>query len=142
MHDTTGHSTRSPNPMNKIFTIVGLTALPFLSGSCATTEANADSSTLTQGNVQMYLESGVTTKGDVIETFGSPNITTRDGEGHEMWVYERNSKEASSHHAFATVLLAGTSTSGFETSSKNVTLIIKFDDTDVVHDYDSRFSSF
>lgn len=99
-------------------------------------------SELTQGNVQMYLESGVTTKSQVLETFGAPNITTRDSSGSEMWVYERNAREARSSQAFATVLLAGAGTSGFESSSRNMTLIIKFDSSDVVSDFNSRYSSF
>ena len=36
-------------------------------------------SQLTQGNVQMNLVVGKTTKAEVLENFGSPNITTRDG---------------------------------------------------------------
>lgn len=99
-------------------------------------------SQLTQGNVQMYLESGVTTKSQVLETFGAPNITTRDSSGAEMWVYERNAREARSSQAFATVLLAGVGTSGFESSSRNMTLIIKFNSEDVVSDFNSRYSSF
>jgi outer membrane protein assembly factor BamE (lipoprotein component of BamABCDE complex) len=102
----------------------------------------ASSSQLTQGNVQMYLQSGTTTKSEVLETFGAPNITTRDSSGLEMWVYERNAREARSNQAFATILLAGVGTSGFETSSKNMTLIIKFSADDIVRDFDSRYSSF
>ncbi|PCJ53186.1 MAG: hypothetical protein COA70_09655 [Planctomycetota bacterium] len=101
-----------------------------------------DDSGLTQGNVQMYLESGVTTKSEVIDTFGSPNITTRDGVGNERWVYERNSQQVKRDSAFYSVILVGGSSSGFESSSRNITLIITFDDADVVYDFDSRYSSF
>ena len=44
------------------------------------TERNA---ALTQGNIQMHLVVGQTTKAEVLETFGAPNITTRDGSGRE-----------------------------------------------------------
>ena len=46
------------------------------------TERNA---ALTQGNIQMHLVVGQTTKAEVLETFGAPNITTRDGSGREVW---------------------------------------------------------
>jgi len=101
-----------------------------------------DDSGLTQGNVQMYLESGTTTKSQVIDNFGSPNITTRDGEGNERWIYERNSQQVRRDSAFYTVILASGRSSGFESSSRNLTLIITFDEADVVTDFDSRYSSF
>jgi len=71
-------------------------ALPLLAISYSTATPSMDDSELTQGNVQMYPESGVSTKSDVLDTFGSPNIT----------------------------------------------LIITFDDTDDVNNFDSRDSSF
>ncbi len=39
--------------------------------------------TLTQGAVQMTVKVGQTTKTDVIENLGPPNITSLDGDGHE-----------------------------------------------------------
>jgi outer membrane protein assembly factor BamE (lipoprotein component of BamABCDE complex) len=99
-------------------------------------------SELTQGNVQMHLVKGATTKAQVLETFGAPNLTTRDAAGLEVWTYERSAREAKSNQAFWTVILAGSSSSGFEESSKNMILIIKFDSKDIVNDFSSRASSF
>lgn len=103
-------------------------------------------SELTQGNVQMNLQVGKTTKADVLEKFGSPNITTRDGAGREVWTYQRQAQvaQSSSQGGYWTVLLAGGSSnaSGFESSSRMTTLIIKFDKNDVVHDFRSRTSNF
>ena len=103
-------------------------------------------SELTQGNVQLNLEVGKTTKVDVIESFGSPNITTRDGSGKEVWTYQRQAQvsQSSSQSGYWTVVLAGgqTSASGFESSSRMITLIIKFDSNDVVSDFRSRTSNF
>jgi outer membrane protein assembly factor BamE (lipoprotein component of BamABCDE complex) len=68
-------------------------ALSFaLLSSCATNApapVDARNGILTQGNVQMNLKVGVTTKADVLNTFGSPNITTRDATGEEVWSYQR-----------------------------------------------------
>ena len=103
-------------------------------------------SELTQGMVQMSLEVGKTTKSDVIETFGAPNITTRDSSGNEVWTYQRQAQisQSSSSSGFIFVIIAGKSSeaSGFETSSKMMTLIIKFDGNDTVTDFKSRESNF
>ena len=112
-------------------------------------------SALTQGNVQMNLQVGLTTKADVIETFGAPNVTTRDGEGKEVWSYQRAARvsQSSSRSGLWNILLfpgargaggaLGTSSStGFETASRMITLIIKFDAGDVVADFNSRSATF
>ncbi len=107
------------------------------------TEQNSQ---LTQGNVQMNLAVGKTSKAQVLENFGSPNITTRDGAGREVWTYQRAAQvsQSSSQSGLWTVILAGgtSESSGFESSSRMITLIIKFDQNDIVSDFRSRTSSF
>lgn len=103
-------------------------------------------SELTQGMVQMNLTVGETTKADVVETFGAPNITTRDSSGNEVWTYQRQAQasQSSSQSGYWTIILAGkvSKASGFETSSRMMTLIIKFDKDDIVTDFNSRESNF
>ena len=103
-------------------------------------------SALTQGNIQMNLIVGQTTKAAVLETFGAPNVTTRDGSGKEVWTYQRAAQvaQSSNRSGYWTVILAGqsSSASGFETGSRMITLIIKFDGNDVVTDFRSRTSDF
>jgi len=103
-------------------------------------------SQLTQGNVQLSIQVGTTTKAEVLESFGSPNITTRDGQGREVWTYQRSAQvaQSSSQSEYWTVILAGgqSGNSGFESSSRMITLIIKFDSNDVVTDLSSRTSTF
>ena len=103
-------------------------------------------SPLTQGNVQMNLQVGRTTKAEVLETFGAPNVTTRDGSGQEVWTYQRagQASQSSSRSGHWTVILAGQSghSSGLESSSRMMTLIIKFDADDLVSDFSSRSSNF
>ena len=119
----------------------------FLTGCVTAPEPlTKKNSELTQGMVQMNLEVGKTTKSDVIETFGAPNITTRDSSGNEVWTYQRQAQvsQSSSSSGFIFVIIAGKSSeaSGFETSSKMMTLIIKFDGNDIVTDFKSRASNF
>ena len=103
-------------------------------------------SALTQGNVQMNLVVGRTTKAQVLEAFGAPNITTRDGSGQEVWTYQRAAQvsQSSNRSGYWTIILAGqnSSASGFESGSRMFTLIIKFDSGDVVTDFRSRTSDF
>ena len=103
-------------------------------------------SELTQGMVQMNLEVGKTNKAEVLNTFGGPNITTRDSSGNEVWTYQRAAQisQSSSQSGYWTIIIAGKSGSaaGFETSSRMITLIIKFDQNDIVTDFKSRESNF
>lgn len=103
-------------------------------------------SQITQGNVQMNVVVGRTTKTEVLQTFGAPNVTTRDGKGNEVWSYQRSAQisQTSGRNGYWTVILGGQSGSatGFETTSRMITLIIKFDHKDVVTDFNSRESNF
>lgn len=103
-------------------------------------------SNLTQGQVQLHLEVGKTTKAEVVEIFGAPNIVTRDGSGQEVWTYQRSAQasQSSSRSGYWTVILGGQSgeNTGFESSSRMLTLIIKFNNQDIVSDFSSRTSNF
>lgn len=103
-------------------------------------------SELTHGNVQLNVKVGQTTQTEVIEAFGAPNITTIDGQGNEVWTYQRHAtvSQSSSSSNYWTIILAGGGggSSGFEQTSRTITLIIKFDDNDIVSDFNSRSSNF
>lgn len=124
-------------PLMLSMLLVGCTTPP------PVTERNSQ---LTQGNIQMNLIVGKTTKAEVLEKFGAPNITTRDGAGREVWTYQRAAQvaQSSGDSGYWTVILAGHSSdaSGFESSSRMTTLIIKFNNDDVVTDFRSRTSNF
>lgn len=121
--------------------------------------ASADTpNMLTHGMVQMTVHVGQTTQGEILETFGAPNITSMDGSGQEMWVYDRQatvSTDKSSGFSIGMLLGAGGGNVGggaglgfgkkkstSEQSSRTMTLIIKFDKNKVVSDFRSRSSSF
>lgn len=130
----------------KLLSILSISSL-LLAGCVTSPEPLSQrNSALTQGNVQMNIQVGVTTKAQVLETFGAPNVTTRDGSRREVWTYQRQAQvsQSSSEEGGWTILLAGKSksASGFESSSRMITLIIKFDANDVVADFNSRASNF
>ncbi|WP_246349106.1 hypothetical protein [Sphingomonas aerophila] len=113
---------------------------------------------LTNGMVNLTVKVGETSQAQLLETFGAPNITTIDGNGQEVWVYDRQATvDSSSSSGFSIGMLlgaggdgiAGGSGLGFgkrksrtESSSRTMTLIIKFDARKVVSDFKSRSSSF
>ena len=103
-------------------------------------------SQLTHGNVQMSLHVGETTQIDVLENFGAPNITSIDGSGQEVWTYQRHAtvSQSSSRSNYWTIIFAGGGgkSSGFEQTSRTITLIIKFNEQKVVSDFKSRASNF
>lgn len=121
--------------------------------------ASADETNrLTQGMVQMTVRVGSTSQAEILETFGAPNITTMDGTGQEMWVYDRQATVTSdSSSGFSIGMLLGGGGGGVgaggglgfgkkksktETSSRTMTLIIKFNEKKIVSDFRSRSSSF
>ena len=123
-------------------------AVLFVSGCASTPPApvTTRNSELTHGNVQLTIKTGLTTQTEIIEAFGAPNITSIDGSGAEVWTYQRSAQvsQSSSQESYWTVILAGqsSSASGFETTSRMITLIIKFDKSKVVSDFRSRSSNF
>ena len=112
---------------------------------CATSSNQTETeknSPLTHGNVQLSLKTGTTTQTEVLEKFGAPNITTIDGQGREVWTYQKHATVSKASGGYATILILGGSSSGFEQSSRTMTLIIKFGPDKVVSDFSSMYSSF
>ena len=113
---------------------------------------------LTQGMVQMTLRVGQTTQYEVLQTFGGPNISTLDGQGNEVWVYDRHATVSyDKNSGFSIGILAGgagsnagggaglgfgSSKSKSQQTSRTMTLIIKFGPDKRVIDFQSRSSSF
>jgi hypothetical protein len=143
--------------MNRVFLVLGLSAL-FCAVPANAGDARDSSNMLTQGMVSMTLKVGETSQYDVLQTFGGPNVSTLDGQGREVWVYDRHatvSYEKSSGFSIGMLIGAGgggvggggglgfgTSKSKNEQSSRTMMLIIKFGPDKKVVDFQSRSSSF
>mgnify|MGYP001038921114 FL=1 len=52
--------------------------------SCSSTSSGDRNSPYTHGNVQINLKKGITTKTEVLEKFGAPNVATTDSSGLEV----------------------------------------------------------
>ncbi len=84
---------------------------------------------MTLGVVQKEIRKGLS-QAEVVEALGSPNIVTRDAEGHETWVYDKAATEAQyvQHGVYGTILLVGAARATGTTSQtqRTLTVTIKF----------------
>ena len=115
--------------------------------ACATNPPPADAAApaekeLTLGLVQREVKTG-STGAEVIGALGSPNQVTRDGDGREVWVYDRVASERTETVESGSVVgaVAGTAGTGSgvvaghgslkktkeSTSQKTLTVVIRFD---------------
>jgi len=109
--------------------------------SCEASTPKAENS-FTHGAVQLNLIKGETTQIEVLNKFGPPNIATLDGDGNEIWTYQKQASVSQSSVENATITL-GEGTSGNPSGSiRAMTLIIKFDKSKIVVDFKSMYSSF
>lgn len=134
----------------KRFILHNVAWLILLVAGCGSTQKSAsrqdDPNMLTHGGVQLTLKTGETTQAEILDTFGAPNIATVDASGHEVWTYRRHATvtRASGSNTYFNILVFGTGEDSREqtSSSRTMTLIIKFDENKVVHDFRSMSSSF
>ena len=127
--------------------------------SPALPQSSDQKSKLTAGMVRKHVKIGEATQADLIAVFGAPNIITRDRDGNEVWTYDRQSMASASEiaawNAAGSVTGAGAtlwgnspvggaatvggsggkSSNTGQVSSATFTLMITFDNNDVVKDY-------
>ena len=116
---------------------------------------------MTVGNVQREIYIGMS-GADVAQALGSPNIVTSDGQGGESWIYDKIATEASYSNSSTSVsgavgasgipgttLLLGlftgnhTRNSGASaTTQKTLTVVIRFDENNLVRDFAYHTSKF
>ena len=132
--------------IRKILVLVAASTLAGCATNATNMESTAPNSPFTHGNVQLTLKNGVTTQAEVLEKFGAPNVATIDSEGNEVWTYQKNAtvSKANVNSAYGTVILFGGSStsSGFEQSSRTMTMILKFDASKKIIDFRSMTTSF
>lgn len=116
---------------------------------------------MTVGTVQKEIRKGMS-GADVAEVLGSPNIVTTDGEGREVWVYDKISTDVTyskDSGGVGIVLLVGASagntaagglghggysrSAGAESKTqRTLTVVIKFDEEKKVRDFSYHSSRF
>ena len=129
-----------PSLLRSIYCILLVTL-----GMTQFSSADTHSGKLTVGVVQRSIDIGMSSAA-VVEVLGSPNIVSTDSERREVWVYDKVSRtsvaEVSKIGGSLIILGGSQSSRTTATSQKSLTIIIKFDDNDLVGDVSYRQSSF
>ena len=123
------------------YLIFALGALFFLTG-CASTTEPVQKSNLTPGMAKTKIIKNQTTQKEMLDVFGPPNIVTKNKSGNEVWTYDRVSVESSVSDAYGTIIIAGVASGRASTSTRTFTLMIEFDEKDIVKEYSYRSSAF
>jgi outer membrane protein assembly factor BamE (lipoprotein component of BamABCDE complex) len=121
--------------------IIYLFALVLLVGGCASVQP-VQKGNLTAGMAKTKIIKGVSSQNDILEVFGAPNIVTKNKSGNEVWTYDKASVETGTSSVYGTILLVGGAGSRSATSSSTFTLMIEFDDQNIVKDFSYRAASF
>jgi hypothetical protein len=118
-----------------LFTILCL--ISSLSINCTTYQGQNQNpnSALTTGMVKMKIIKGQTTQSEILNLFGSPNLTTLNSEGQQVWNYNRMSYQTQTSADGASLLFWGGSRAVSTSTTKSFDLIITFDDRDIVKTY-------
>lgn len=131
--------------MKIIFTLLAALSL----GGCVSASQHAEqvqsNSNLSVGVVQKQIKVGMS-GADVLQALGSPNMVSTDDQRREVWVYDKvatDTVQSSSTGWVFAVLAGGQTTSGASSrSQRTLTIIIKFDEQNLVRDFAYHSSKF
>lgn len=121
--------------------IIYLFVFALLISGCASVQP-VQKGNLTPGMARTKIIKGQTTQNEILEVFGAPNIVTKNKSGNEVWTYDKASVETGTSSVYGTVLIVGGIGSRSSSSANTFTLMIEFDDKDVVKDFSYRSASF
>jgi len=97
------------------------------------------------GTVQKEIRKGMDAAA-VLEALGSPNQVSTDAQGREVWVYDKVATESlqSSSFGFIFAILAGGGRAANASSKtqRTLTIIIKFDENNLVRDFSYHSSKY
>ena len=125
----------------KKLTILVVIALFILQGYAFAVDT-VQKSNLTPGVAKTKIIKGETTQTQILETFGSPNIITKNKSGNEVWTYDKVSVDKSATEGYGTLIVVGVTKGDYSSSARTFTLMIEFDDKEVVKDYSYRSAAF
>ena len=119
----------------------------------ADVRAAEETNRVTVGNVQREIRIGMSAA-EVAEVLGSPNIVTTDEQRNESWIYDKISSDVTYSRSSGNVvgLIFGSSGGGLGVGSTNagstsstqrtLTVVIKFDENNMVRDFSYHSSQF
>ena len=137
-----------------VLSLLGLVAAGCSAQHHATdVRAAEETNRMTVGKVQREIRMGMSAA-EVAQVLGSPNIVTTDDQRNETWIYDKISSDVTYSRSSGSVvgLIFGSSgggagvgsTSAGSTSStqRTLTVIIKFDENNMVRDFSYHSSQF
>jgi len=105
---------------------------------------------LTYGSIKKHLKVNKTTQADVLAKFGSPNNMTITSQGIELWIYDKirtefsgsaNSGRVSGYIGVGIAGAGGNTSSSYSASTqstKTLTVILEFNENNLLIDYSAR----
>lgn len=114
--------------------VSALSVAVLLGSGCASKSVDSRGPTLTPGMVTETITVGETTKDDVKDIFGSPDIVTHRN-GLTVWTFDSVTHEVEQHGAYFNILIFGTGTQRQRSSSRSTMVILYFDENEVVTEY-------
>jgi hypothetical protein len=149
--------------MKELYIAMLIMSFAFMISACSTSTSKqtgiGNSDPASYGLAKRELVAGKTTQQEVIQTFGAPNITTKGTNGvAEVWTYDKVSSEyvnsqvnagggvgaggGGSAWGVGGGLFGGYGKQKGNSSVRTVTLIIKFDEDEIVQDYQIMETNF
>lgn len=118
-------------------------------GGCVSASQHAQqvqsNGNISVGVVQKQIKVGMS-GADVLQALGSPNMVSTDDKRREVWVYDKVATDTvqSSSTGWVFAVLAGgqTSSGASSRSQRTLTIIIKFDEQNLVRDFAYHSSKF
>lgn len=112
-----------------------------------------DADRVTVGTVQKEIRLGMS-GADVASVLGSPNVVTTDSERRETWIYDKIATEVAYSKSGGSIVglifggsggglgVGSTSSGATSTSQRTLTVVIKFDENNLVRDFSYHTSRF
>ena len=131
------------------FIVAGCTAQQH----AADVRAANDADRMTVGTVQREIHTGMSAA-EVAEVLGSPNIVSTDEDRNEVWIYDKISSDVTYSKSNGTIvgLIVGGSGAGagvgqsssgaVSKTQRTLTVIIKYDENNMVRDFSYHSSQF
>ena len=145
--------------MTNSIRILSLTLLGLVAAGCSAqhhatdVRAAEETNRVTVGKVQREIRMGMSAA-EVAEVLGSPNIVTTDDQRNETWIYDKISSDVTYSRSSGNVVglifgssgggagVGSTSAGSTSTSQRTLTVIIKFDENNMVRDFSYHSSQF
>jgi outer membrane protein assembly factor BamE (lipoprotein component of BamABCDE complex) len=124
--------------VNKVIFAI-LLATPFIAACAPKTPQQEERATIAaaQRDIKIGMSSA-----EVVSILGSPNMVTTDSQRRETWVYDRVSTNVSQSASGWSLILAGGQRAQASQNQRTMTIIVHFDENNMVRDMAWRQTSF